>query len=293
MNPHPGWSESETFLRNWHRLHAGATSSCLADGRAEGGRSSYELLAEVVPATGKGISLLDLGCGDGFLLECVLSRRQGETHAIGVDISTDELALARGRAGLVSVDLRCERAQSLSIADASIDYVLSHMAFMLMDGIEGVVREVARVLRAGGTFSAVVSGALPLDKATPGDAMSIFVQLQRRLLERSGAKLPSMGDPRTRSSHGVRALLGRASGFVEPIMVREVQLRLEHTPARIFDILSSTYPFDLLSDEDRRDLERDFLAQVIPLADARGHVGCTFGLLQFTCVRDERDLESG
>jgi hypothetical protein len=157
------------------------------------------------------------------------------------------------------------------------------MAFMLLDDIETVVSEIGRVLRSGGTFSAMVGTPSPVR-----DALSVFVAIQRSLLERTGAVIPQLGDPRTHSADGLRALLGRASGFVEPIAVRQLLLRVQQAPDRIFENLSLMYPFDLLGADSQRELEREFSSRVKPLVAADGRVGCTFGLLQVTCLRGER-----
>ncbi len=125
---------------------------------------SYDRLAAAVPA---GARVLDLACGDGALL----SRIPG---AIGVDLSVEELALARG------VVVRA-RAQALPFADRSFDVVTCHLALMLFDDIEQVVTELARVLVPGGSVLAVIGGgpvADPIDDVFP----DFLARLQGRAL---------------------------------------------------------------------------------------------------------------
>jgi len=166
---------SEAFVRAFHAAHAGAMSRAFARG------GSYDRLAALVPA---GARVLDLACGDGALLE-----RLG-AHAIGVDVSLDELALARGRVAQA-------RAQELPVASSSLDVVTCHLAFMLFDEPERVVAEVARVLAPGGEFIAVLGGG-PVADADRDDVFHRFVTMLG----------PSnrLGDRRTRSESGWRTL---------------------------------------------------------------------------------------
>lgn len=79
-----------------HRDHAGFTESCASRCRDELDRNSYELLANSVdPARHK--SVLDLACGSGVLLEICNQRFGPDIALTGVDMSAEELALARQR----------------------------------------------------------------------------------------------------------------------------------------------------------------------------------------------------
>jgi SAM-dependent methyltransferase len=140
-------SPAERFLADFHARHAGATSVALGnipvtcEGRPFA--SSYDALAARVPADAS--SLLDLACGDGYLLERIAALLPG-ARLTGIDMSAAELAAAgsrlQGRAALHE-----GRAQELPFADASFDAVTCHMAMMLMDDAPAVLAEVRRVLR--------------------------------------------------------------------------------------------------------------------------------------------------
>jgi len=138
------------WLRRWHDRHAGATSRAFADLRDHAGRSSYARLADHVL---DGDRVLDLACGDGYLLEQVLARRPRE--ATGIDFSAAELTAARARG--LDAALVEGRAQALPFDDDAFDRVLCHLALMLFDDLECVLREVRRVLAPGGSFGVVVS----------------------------------------------------------------------------------------------------------------------------------------
>lgn len=81
----------EALLQASHAEHPAVTAEAFGAGRAPDGRSSYEILGDRVAAGGR---VLDLGCGDGRLLE-LLARRA----ARGVDLSAHSLTLARRRTG--------------------------------------------------------------------------------------------------------------------------------------------------------------------------------------------------
>lgn len=146
-------TELERRVLAVHAARAGFTS------RGFERSGSYDRLAAAVPA---GARVLDLACGDGALL----SRIPG---AIGVDLSREELALARG------IVVRA-RAQALPFADASFDAVTCHLAFMLFDQLERVVTELARVLVPGGVVLAVHGGG-PVANPAPDDAFPTFIEL--------------------------------------------------------------------------------------------------------------------
>ncbi|MYR57178.1 methyltransferase domain-containing protein, partial [Streptomyces sp. SID625] len=87
--PAPSAAEQEEFLRSFHAEHPAVTGDALGGGRAPDGRSSYAILADQVAGRRR---VLDLGCGDGVLLE-LLATAPGRRLA-GVDLSPHSLALA-------------------------------------------------------------------------------------------------------------------------------------------------------------------------------------------------------
>src|SRR5262245_45424737 len=128
--------DAEVWLEDWHDRHPGATSRALARGRP----SPYERLASFVRP---GQSVLDLACGDGYLLD--RHRAAGAATLAGLDLSAGELAAARERLGGAATLVQ-GRAQSMPFPDESFDLVTCHMALMLMRPVDEVVSEVRRVL---------------------------------------------------------------------------------------------------------------------------------------------------
>lgn len=101
--------------------------------------------------------VLDLGCGSGF--DCfVAAPRVGPAgRVIGVDMTPDMLARARGllpeftaRTGLANLEFRLGEIEHLPVADQSVDVVISNCVLNLSPDQAQVWREIFRVLRPGG-----------------------------------------------------------------------------------------------------------------------------------------------
>jgi demethylmenaquinone methyltransferase/2-methoxy-6-polyprenyl-1,4-benzoquinol methylase/ArsR family transcriptional regulator len=99
--------------------------------------------------------LLDLGAGAGRMLE--LFAPQAE-QAIGVDLSSAMLAVARGRlekAGARNVQLRQGDIYALPIERNSCDLVIVHQVLHYLDDPGRALREAARALAPGGRLLVV------------------------------------------------------------------------------------------------------------------------------------------
>lgn len=199
--------DREDFLRAFHAAHPAVTARAMAHGRAGDGRSSYDILRDRVAACGR---VLDLGCGDGLLLELLAAGEAGARRRLaGIDLSAEELALARRRPGVERADLRVGRAQQLPFRASHFDGCVSHMALMLMSEAEQVAAELARVLEPGGTLAVVVGGG-----PAGGEAYERFVRLAKPLFKAAPPerRTPPLGDRRLRSHEGFDEVFG-AAGF--------------------------------------------------------------------------------
>ncbi len=96
-----------------------------------------------------GQHLLDLGCGSGFHLPgWAASARQ----VTGVEPHPDLVSLARRRTRrLENVQVHQGVAQQVPVPDSSVDVLHARWAYFFGPGCEPGLREVARVLRRGGT----------------------------------------------------------------------------------------------------------------------------------------------
>ena len=193
-------------LRTVHQNNAGSTEKCPSSCRDKVGRNSYEWLAEIVPNV-NGMSVLDLGCGSGALLE-ILYDRNKNLRLKGVDMCPEELALAKDRLPDGAVDLYELKAQNLkAIDDNSIDIVLCHWALTLMNPITPVLNEVNRILTSNGRFVALVDG--PMNAAPKySDVHNIIYRFVQMKLPKYGEI--DLGDPRIRSTDKSKNLLHEA-----------------------------------------------------------------------------------
>jgi SAM-dependent methyltransferase len=106
-----------------------------------------------------GQRVLDLGVGTGAVALSCAPRVAPDGHVIGVDISPEMLALARGRAaraGLANVSFAEGRAEAMPVDSSSQDTVLASLSLMYVIDRAAAAREVARVLKPGGRLVAAV-----------------------------------------------------------------------------------------------------------------------------------------
>ncbi|HEY7294815.1 MAG TPA: methyltransferase domain-containing protein [Dehalococcoidia bacterium] len=117
-----------------------------------------------------GATVLDIGCGAGFDAQHAARQVGPRGRVIGLDMTPAMLATARSaaaEAGLSQLEFREGRAESLPLADGSVDVVISNGAINLCPDKDAVYREIGRVLRPGGRLQiADVMVQLPL----PDDA---------------------------------------------------------------------------------------------------------------------------
>jgi arsenite methyltransferase len=100
-----------------------------------------------------GQTVLDLGCGAGTDLLVAAQMVGPQGHVIGVDMTASMLDRARQSAtemGLANVELKEALIETLPLADASVDVVISNGVIDLVPDKEAVFAELDRVLRPGG-----------------------------------------------------------------------------------------------------------------------------------------------
>lgn len=118
-------------------------------------------------SAGPGDAVLEVGCGTGTLTLAVAERVGAGGTVHGIDIAPEMIRVA-GRKNIRAgspVTFQVGHIDRLPFADATFDVVIcSFMIFHMPDEVrQGGLREIFRVLRAGGTFLVVDSATADLD----------------------------------------------------------------------------------------------------------------------------------
>jgi arsenite methyltransferase len=165
----------------------------------------------------EGETVLDLGAGAGADV-LISARRVGQTgRAIGLDMTDEMLELARRNAadaGAMNVEFLKGHIEDIPLRDGSVDVVISNCVINLSGDKPRVLREAARVLRAGGRFavSDVVADE-DMDDATRADMAAwtgcIAGALTREEYE-DGLRAAGFVDVEIRETHRVHEHAGAA-----------------------------------------------------------------------------------
>lgn len=301
-------SGEETSPEEWqqhlcevHRRLAGVTSAVFSRHGTLEGKTSYQVLADAAVVGARGldrpVDVLDLACGDGYLIEVCLRELAGSIGTvIGVDFSEGELDLARRRLAGQNVRLHAALAQALPLTAESVDVVLCHAAFMLMVPVEPVVAELARVLRSGGSFSAVVGST---SAKAPASAVR-ELEAQRVLWTRIGAELRQfwdaeyprlqsaaarLGDPRASTLDGWKELFRPETGFTDAVEVHDLEILIRESADGLWSFLSETYLVDLLDAKMHEKLRRRLAAVMVDHEREYGTLDMVFPLQLFSVCR--------
>ncbi len=127
-----------------------------------------------------GDAVLDVGCGSGVVARAAARRVGVGGTVVGLDRNEGMLAVA-ARAP-ESVAWRLGGAEALPFDDASFDRVVCQFAVMFFDDRRQALREMARVLRPGGTLAIATWAAID---ESPGYAA--LVQLLRDVIDDAAA----------------------------------------------------------------------------------------------------------
>lgn len=283
--------EWQQHLREVHRRLPGMTSAFCSRHATSQGQTSYQVLAETAVLAARALDrpadVLDLACGDGYLIELCLRQLGEEMTIIGVDMAEGELDVARQRLTGWNARLCVGLAQSLPLPAASVDAALCHLAFMLMVPVEPVVQELARVLRPGGIFSAVVGSTLT---PTPSGADDHELDTQRELWRQIGVTLrqfwqdeyPQLqtdgraGDSRAMTIDGWEELFRPETGFTGDLEIQEFEILVKESAEGIWGFFKDTYFVEMLDTTMQEKLRSRLMTTILEHERAHGTLDMAF-----------------
>ena len=116
------------------------------------GTNAFDVALEAVRRATPG-RVLEVGCGMGDFAERVA--RELEAEIVATDLSARMVELSRAR----GLDARVADVQSLPFADGEFDCAVANWMLYHVPDLDRALRELARVLRPGGTLVATTIGA--------------------------------------------------------------------------------------------------------------------------------------
>ena len=238
------------------------------------GHSTYEVLAHETDSLSRDAEVLDLACGEGYLLG--LLARAGLNRLTGIDLSEEELARARVHLG-PGPRLSCEDAGALAQPSGSFDVVLCHLALMLMSPIEPILAEIARVLRPGGCLIAVVN------RYVVDPAFEVHRHALHRVTAGLGLGRMTLGDPRMFSPEGIGELLGGQGFDLDTLFIRDFTVTTHGSPDELWAKVRWMYDVYRLPAAGQDQLRRAALVGFASLVDDDGQLAMTQGMRLVRC----------
>lgn len=220
---------------------------------------------QVLDAAGvaTGDRVLDVGCGTGIVAAAAAARVGDGGRVVGLDPNEPMLTVARRRPE--RIEWRTGVAESIPFEDGAFDRVVSQFALMFFTDRAGGLREMARVLRTGGTV-AVATWAPAA--ASPGYA--VLIDLVGRVVGGDAAAALAapfeLGDSVT-----VHDLVAASFGDAQ-VQERHGVARFESIAAWVHTDARGWILGDMIDDEMYDELLAAALVELAPFTDAAGHV---------------------
>ena len=189
-----------------------------------------------------GETVLDFGCGPGFVAVHLARRVGPDGHVHALDVNADFVDRARQtatNAGLADrITVHHSTDETVSLADGSVDRIYSRNVLEYVPDVHAVLTELARVLRPGGTMVASDSdfGFIVVEPFSPDEIREIF-----------DAAAPAFRDPNI--GRKLRAAFGRAGHTDVTVQVATSVDTRGHLRTVIENMLGYGLAFDRMSEE--------------------------------------------
>ena len=250
-----------------HKCYAGFTEKVATSCRDSNGNNSYDLLLNIIDKNKhKNSDVLDIACGSGVLLKLLsIKNFTLQSKLTGVDISDSELQLAHNKLSHLDINLYKDKAQNLDfIENNSQDLIFCHWALTLMNPIIPVLKNVKRLLRNEGIFSAIIDGDINI---APGYSEVHDIIYKHTKKECSMYGLIEIGDSRVRSAKSLNQLIKEIFTDAE-ITISSNVLSMKETPIILAKEVSKFFYASLVLSKNSRktlisDLEDYFFSKSI------------------------------
>lgn len=274
----------ENFILNVHASAPGLTERSIGVARTRAGATSYEAFCDFAKP-GEGMSVVDLACGNGPLTELLVRRVGAGGRVSAVDLSEAELNSARVRlARCPGVQFLNEAATHLSLPSETADLIVCHMAFMLFTPLGAAVEELARVLKHGGKFAAVIPtlrkpSALFAACAAELKASLCAEGLEREAISGNGVRMGDVDDLK-------RIFPAGQWRTDEGIVTEAIEVAVRAAPEELLErVEPAFYSFRLLPEAGRLRLRDRWLALFQAAKDGTGTAAFEFPLTAFSVLR--------
>lgn len=250
-----------------HKCYAGFTEKVATSCRDSNGNNSYDLLLNIIDKNKhKNSDVLDIACGSGVLLKLLsIKNFTLQSKLTGVDISDSELQLAHNKLSHLDINLYKDKAQNLDfIENNSQDLIFCHWALTLMNPIIPVLKNVKRLLRNEGIFSAIIDGDINIAPGYSEVHDIIYKQTQKECSMYGSIEI---GDSRVRSAKSLNQLIKEIFTDAE-ITISSNVLSMKETPIILAKEVSKFFYASLVLSKNSRktlisDLEDYFFSKSI------------------------------
>lgn len=209
-----------------------------------------------------GERVLDVACGTGIVTRLAAEQVGQAGSVAGLDAHPGMLAVARAVTAETSIDWHQANAEAIPLPDDTFDVVLCSMGLQFMGDKVTALREMRRVLAAGGRLLLNAPGPTPPAMAVMAEALATHVRPEVGGFVHA---VFSLNDPEE-----LRVLLD-AAGFVDVIVDRPIKtLRLPPTREFLWQYVYSTPMADAVAqidDRARAALEQHVVANCEPFVD--------------------------